>query len=369
MLTMAGRLALLIVAATFVGFVVAALSADGHARRPTIIERIMGPIVRQIQLSQIGGPMKQPLLDSSPLSVRKVKMEPSGAQGDSVGRQSGDNARRQPGNHTANSESVKSQAGPSNDGNYREAPRRDHPPASSVVVTRGSGHAERPSAYSPVSREVPRLFRYIRYFLDNFKAAPPMMNPDMMPPPLPPLVAGTAASKTADKGYNRSDGKGVGRINVHYEAFVISNVRRNASTLGKKNATVAARSRALRSPLFLRRFHSPCVRHNRSASRKVHKHPVDLLLAAGSKAAESSSPVRNGGVGNLRHSASFSCRCCGLKARVALLLVLLVVLSVLLARSLHFFFASRKPSKIGTKCVGRLRDCTEEEKGRGVINL
>lgn len=345
---MAARKALLAVTAVFVGCVVTAVSADRHARLPNIIERIMEPIVRQVHLSQIGGPMKQPLVDGSHLSIRKLKMEPSG-QGDTGSEQSDGNAKHQLGNDIANSDNSKHQAAPGSGGNSHETSRH-HPPSSSVVVIRGSGLPEPPLPASFRSaHQAPGPFDLMQYFLNSFMAAPPMMNADFVPPPLQlPILAGAAPAKTADDKDNSSDGKGVGVISVDFEVFVIPDVKGNATASGKSNATASASgSRAARNPFFPRKFHLPSLHLNRSAYRAVDKHAVNTFFGAERQAAVHKRTPRQDGAGNLQDSASSSWGGIS-KAGVVLLAVLIAACAISCGLGVAFTVVWRKRQRGST---------------------
>ncbi|XP_077548818.1 uncharacterized protein LOC144162229 [Haemaphysalis longicornis] len=284
---MAARKALLVVAAILVGYAATAVSADGHARHPNLIERIMEPIVRQVHLSQIGGPMKQPLLDGSHLSFRKMNfvrvglhcltpvrcllfaqlnME-SSAQGDTASEQSDNNAKAQPGNDAGNSGNTKSKAASGSGSNSHEASHHNPAPASSVVIVQSSGLPEPPPASFHSAHPAPGPFDLMQHFLNSFMAAPPMMTPDFVPPPpLLPIVAAAETAKKANEKDNSSDANGVEVISVDVEVFVVPNANGNATASGKNNATALAGSSAARSPLFPRIFG---LHLNRSAFRAV----------------------------------------------------------------------------------------------------
>lgn len=259
---MEARKAVLAVAVIAVCYVVTAVGADGHAREPNIIERIMEPIVRQVHLSQIGGPMKQPLLDGSHLSIRKLKMEPS--------EPSDNSAKVQPGNDVAKGDNTKSQA--SHESSSHEASNQPHPPASSVVIVQSSGLPEPPPASFRPAHRAPGPFDLMQYFLNSFMAAPPMMIPDFVPPsPLHPSVAGAEAEKAANKKDNSSDENGVNVISVDFEVVVFPNAKGNATSMGKSNSTASAGGIGAKSPLFPRLFRLPSLLLNRSAFRAVDK--------------------------------------------------------------------------------------------------
>lgn len=290
--TMAARKALLVVAAILVGYAATAVSADGHARHPNLIERIMEPIVRQVHLSQIGGPMKQPLLDGSHLSFRKLNME-SSAQGDTASEQSDNNAKDQPGNDVANSDNTKSKEAPGSGSNSHEASHRNPAPASSVVIVQSSGLPEPPPASFHSAHPAPGPFDLMQHFLNSFMAAPPVMNPDFVPPPpLLPIVAAAETAKKASEKDNSSDANGVEVISVDVEVFVVPNANGNATASGKNNATASAGSSAARSPLFPRIFG---LHLNRSAFRAVDIPHANTSAGAERQAAvPSREPLQNG---------------------------------------------------------------------------
>lgn len=243
----------------------AVVRADGvKPHHPNIIERIMGPIVREVELSQMGGPAKRSFRDDRSEVMNKLKMEPiieplvvegfglpavaeKGAGGTEKVKEQ-DGGHDSAGGHETNAESKKVNSVPSS----------------------SSGLAEPPSPLSRLGGG-PRHMDLMQFFWNNFMAAP------LVPLPRKPVV-GRNEDGVVRTGLQKKEGSNAtvskpeeGVLSI-FEVIVFP----NAAGAVKRNATEAARGGLLsRLSPGVKPF--PDLPRNRSAYSVVEAFPAQFI--------------------------------------------------------------------------------------------
>ncbi|XP_077500968.1 uncharacterized protein LOC144111518 [Amblyomma americanum] len=323
--------------------------ADGLLpnRHPNLLERIVEPIVREVQLSQMAGPEKRSFWDGGNPLLDKMKMQPVFAPVAVHGVAAPDSALI--------IQSPKTQEGKGPESNLYQPTAKEKKELKMVVgprarrAPRSSGVAEPSSALSSVSQD-PKGLDLMQFFWNNFMAAPPVVNPDFVPRPaaavpvLPGVIRldekanGTGVSKTnsSDK-VNATDIKPVaGLISVDFEVFVFSNPGKNSTEKGGLNGMYFP---GVRKP-FLQ------LPTNRSAYSSLEAFPAQYV-AVNAAAAPTSPPPQDG------TSASNSMADKGF-TKISLLLLLLVVacsISCVLGSTLPFVMQKKRIQNVRAPSV------------------
>ncbi|XP_065293959.1 uncharacterized protein [Dermacentor albipictus] len=261
------RQALRIVVAVAIASFYAGVRGDSvKPHHPNIIERIVEPLVREVALSQLGGPAKRSFPDDRSEVMNKLKMEPiiepfvvegfglpavaeKGAGATEKAKKL-DGGHDSAGDHETNAESKKVNG----------------------ILSSSSGLAEPPS---PLSRfgGGPRHVDLMQYFWNNFMAAPPV------PLPRKPVVGRNeeGALKTEllkKEGINATASKPEEGVLSIFEMIVIP----NPAGAIKRNATKAARGGLLsRLSPGMRPF--PDLPRNRSAYSVVEAFPAQYVAS------------------------------------------------------------------------------------------
>ncbi|XP_049514418.1 uncharacterized protein LOC125941365 [Dermacentor silvarum] len=238
----------------------AVVCADGvKPHQPKIIEKIMGPIVREVELSQLGGPAKRSFRDDRSEVMNKLKMEPiieplvvegfglpavaeKGAGGTEKVKEQ-DGGHNSAGGHETNAESKKVNSVPSS----------------------SSGLAEPPSPPSRFGGD-PRHVDLMQYFWNKFMATPPE------PLPQKPVV-GRNEDGVVRTGLQKKEGSNATVSKPEQEVLRIF-----VKTVSKTNATEAARG-GLLSRLSPGMKPFPDLPRNRSAYSVVEAFPAQSPAA------------------------------------------------------------------------------------------
>lgn len=300
----AGRAVLAIAVALAVAGPDAVVSAgDVHPRHPNLIERIMGPVVREMELTQVGGPAKRSFRDDQSDVMNKLRIEPiiepfvlEGFGLPSVFVKGDGN------NVNVNAVDI----GPDNTKGHK-----------SVVVSSSSGLAEPPS---PLSRfgGGRRNVNLMQYFWNNFMAAPPMMSPAVMQVARKPAFGKNVNRISRTVFQKKGGGNGTGGmpeegiVSVDFEVIVVPNSAADANG----NASEASKN-GLMSRMFpgIRSFQE--LPRNRSAYSVVEAFPAQYV-AVDRAAVPTSAPA-------LDDDASSDAYATAAYAKVTLLMMLMAV--------------------------------------------
>ncbi|KAH6941246.1 hypothetical protein HPB50_015152 [Hyalomma asiaticum] len=281
----AGRAVLAIAVALAVAGPDAVVSAgDVHPRHPNLIERIMGPVVREMELTQL---RIEPIIE--PFVVEGFGLPSVFVKGD------GNNVN-------VNAVDI----GSDNAKGHK-----------SVVVSSSSGLAEPPS---PLSRfgGGRRNVNLMQYFWNNFMAAPPMMSPAVMQVPRKPAFGKNVNHISRTVFQKRGGGNGTGGkpeegiVSVDFEVIVVPNSAADANG----NASEAGKN-GLMSRMFpgVRSFQE--LPRNRSAYSVVEAFPAQYV-AVDRAAVPTSAPA-------LDDDASSDAYATAAYAKVTLLMMLMAV--------------------------------------------
>lgn len=323
--------------------------ADGllPRRHPNLLERIMEPIVREVQLSQMVGPEKRPLWDGGDPLMSKMKLQPVLAPVAAHAVAAPDSAQ--------SAHSIKKEEGGQSESNGEHPTAKEKEELKMAVgprsrrAPRSSGVGEQSSALSHAGRD-PKGVDLMQFFWNNFMAAPPVVNPDFKPRPpaampgLPGVIhlaeraQGTVGSKTnssSDEKVNATDIKPVaGLISVDFEVFVFPNP---AAIAAKKNATEMGRAGGVYLPGAMKHF--PQLPTNRSAYSMVDAFPAQYVAVNAAAAPTSPPPQEATQTSGRISSKGFT--------KISLLLMLLVVacsISCVLGSALPFVMQKNRVS-------------------------